>query len=88
MRIVNKKIWPEWFEADKKASVDFRLADFDLQNGDQIRYLEWDPVTKNYTGREYSKTVKRVTKHNSPTKYWKPQELEEKGLYLIEFEEE
>ena len=74
------------FKIDKKLPVDFRLADFKLKNGDKIRYKEWDPKTKQYTGREYIKTVKRVTKHESPTRYWKQKDLEKKGIYIIEFE--
>ncbi|MFH0873791.1 MAG: DUF3850 domain-containing protein [Candidatus Komeilibacteria bacterium] len=86
MRTIDKKIWPEMFDKDQKSPVDFRLADFDLEEGDQIRFREWDPKTKEYTGREYIRTVKGVTKHNSPTKYWTVEELEQKGMYIIEFE--
>lgn len=74
------------FENDQKMPVDFRLANFDLENGDQIRFREWNPKTEQYTGREYTRTVKRVTKHNSPTRYWSKEELEEQGMYIIEFE--
>jgi hypothetical protein len=87
MKVIEKKIWPDMFENDKKLPVDFRLADFDLEDGDQIKFREWDPETKQFTGREYTKTVRRVTKHNSPTRYWKQEELEKHGTYIIEFEE-
>lgn len=86
MSTIDKKIWPDMFEVDKDLPIDFRLADFDLKDGDKIRYREWDPKTKQYTGREYTKTVKRATKHESPTKYWQPEELEKNGMYIIEFE--
>lgn len=86
MSTIDKKIWPDMFETDKKLPVDFRLADFELKDGDKIRYREWDPKTKRCTGREYTKAVKRVTKHESPTRYWKPEELEKSGMYVIEFE--
>jgi len=62
-------------------------SDFDLHEGDQIRFREWDPQTKQYTGREYIKTVKRVTKNESPTRYWSPPQLEKHGMYLIEWED-
>lgn len=74
------------FEIDRELPIDFRLADFELKGGDQIRYKEWDPKTRQFTGREYTKTVKRVTKHESPTRYWKQKELEKDGMYIIEFE--
>jgi hypothetical protein len=85
MRVIEKKIWPEMFEVDKELPVDFRLADFKLKDGDKIRYREWDPQTKQYTGREYTKSVKRVTKHESPTRYWRPKDLEKHGFFIIEF---
>lgn len=86
MSIINKKIWPNMFENDRKLPVDFRLADFKLKDGDHICFQEWDPKTKKYTGRKYTKKVRRVTKHESPTRYWQPKDLEKHGMYIIEFE--
>jgi len=83
--IIEKKIWPNMFDNDKQMPVDFRLADFNLKEGDKIIFKEWDPEKKEYTGRKYTKTVKRATKHNSPTKYWSQEELEQQGLYIIEW---
>lgn len=87
MSIINKKIWPDMFDNDKSLSLDFRLADFKLKNGDQIVFKEWDPITKKYTGRKYRKTVKKAIKCESPTRYWSSKELKKHGLWLIEFEE-
>ena len=86
MKVIEKKIWPEMFAHDQKLPVDFRLADFELETGDKIQYREWDPNTQQYTSKEYTRVVKRVTKHNSPTKYWKREDLERQGMYIIEFE--
>ena len=86
MKIIEKKIWPDMFNNDKEMPIVFRLADFELEEGNAIRFREWTPETKQYTGREFIKTVKKITKHNSPTRYWKKEELEEKGMYIIEFE--
>jgi hypothetical protein len=87
MVLIEKKIWPDMFETDRDLSIDYRLADFELKDGDQIRFREWDPKTEEYTGREYMKTVRRVTRHNSPTRYWTREELEKHGFYIMEFEE-
>lgn len=87
MKTIYKRIWPDMFDNDQKLPVDFRLADFDLNDGDEICFQEWDPVTKKYTGRQYTKIVKRVTKHESPTRYWTKDELDQHGLYLVEWEE-
>lgn len=74
------------FEKDRNMIADFRCADFDLEEGDQICYQEWDPEEEKYTGREYTLTVKGLMKCNSPTRYWSNEELEEKGLWLMVFE--
>ena len=85
MNIIDKKLWPDFFDKDKNIPLDFKLADFDLKPGDKIRFREWDPVTKKYTGRSYLRKVKRVFKNESPTRYWSQEELEKYGWYLIEF---
>lgn len=85
MKTINKKLWPDYFDVDRNNPVDFKLADFDLQNGDQVKFQEWDPVKEKYTGKEYVRTVKRVSKHKSPTRYWKKEDLEKFGMYIIEW---
>jgi len=87
MRRIEKKIWPDMFENDQQLPVDFRLADFELEAGDEIVFREWDPETKKYTGKQYVKKVGRVTKHESPTRYWTPDQMEKHGMYLIEWDE-
>ena len=87
MSTIEKKIWPDMFENDQGLPVDFRLADFALNDGDKIIFKEWGPEAKEYTGRQYSRTVKRVTTHESPTRYWTQKEMEKYGMHLIEWEE-
>lgn len=86
MKTIEKKLWPDYFDLDRSASNDFKLANFDLRDGDQIKFREWDPQTKKYTGREYIRKVKKVIKHESPTRYWPQAELEKFGMYIIEWE--
>lgn len=86
IKIIYKKIWPDKFDGDKDLSLDFRLADFDLQVGNKIVFQEWNPKTKQYTGREYTKVVKQLIPCESPTRYWTKKALEKHGLYLMEFE--
>jgi len=86
MKTIDKKIWPDMFDTDKNLALDFRLADFQLEKGDKIRFREWDPKTKQYTGREYIKTVRQVVNCESPTRYWKLEEMERHGMYLLEWE--
>ena len=87
MKTIEKKLWPDYFDLDRNASNDFKLADFNLQNGDQIKFREWDPQAKKYSGREYTRKVKKALKHESPTRYyWSQAELEKYGMYIIEWE--
>jgi hypothetical protein len=85
-KIIIKKIWPDKFDIDKNLNLDFRLADFDLEEGDIIIFKEWNPDTKEFTGREYKKIIRKVIKTESPTRYWKPEEMLAHGMYLMEFE--
>jgi hypothetical protein len=82
-KIIEKKLWPDYFDIDRTAPMDSKLADFDLEPGDQIRFREWDPTTKKYTGREYTRTVGAVIRQESPTRYWTTEQLEKHGMYLI-----
>jgi len=53
------KSWPEFFEpliAGKK-TFDLRRNDRDFNVGDRLRFLEWNPDTKEYTGRECERNI-------------------------------
>ncbi|MFH1608207.1 MAG: DUF3850 domain-containing protein [archaeon] len=86
-RVIEKKIWPDMFDVDKELVLDFRLADFDLEPGDKIKFREWAPDKGEYTGREYIKTVKQVVRCNSPIRYWTPEQMEKHGMYLLEWKD-
>lgn len=61
---IEKKVWPEYFQAilDGKKKFELRIADFDCNVGDTLHLREWDPKTKDYTGREIKKEVTYVIK--------------------------
>jgi hypothetical protein len=84
---IEKKIWPEYFQKvlDGKKSFELRLNDFEINEGDTLLLKEWDPNTKEYTGRELEKTVGYVGKWkiNDLTKFWPKKDIEEKGLQVI-----
>ncbi len=83
--IIKKKIWPDYFEkvesGEKK--FEFRVADFEINNGDTLILEEWDPKTKEYTGRKIEKTVSHIN-HFHLDDFGQKKEIEEKGLYVIE----
>ncbi len=47
MAIINKKIWPEYFDAitSGKKKYELRLNDFEVNEGDTLVLEEWDSKT-------------------------------------------
>lgn len=88
MAIIEKKAWPEFFEkvSSGEKKFDFRLADFDIGVGDTLLLREWDPKTKEYTGREISKKVTYIIKVNSNNTMWPKEDLEKYGLQILSLE--
>lgn len=87
MRTIKKKIWPEYFELVKsgKKKFELRLADFEIEEGDILVLQEWNPDTKEYTGREFEIKAGYVLKFDID-KFGQAEEIKEKGLYIIQFE--
>ena len=85
MAIIKKKIWPEYFELVKsgKKRFELRLADFDIKEGDTLILEEWNPKTKEYTGRTIEKKVDYILKFNLDD-FAQKNKIEEKGLYVIQ----
>ena len=87
MNRIEKKVWPEYFQAiaDDKKTFELRLNDFDINEGDTLVLKEWDPVTKNYTGRELEKSVSYVfkSKLDKLVKFWPKEDIEKHGLQII-----
>ncbi len=86
MAVIRKKIWPKYFEMVKtgKKRFEVRLADFDVREGDILILEEWDPKTKEYTGRKIEKKIDFVLKFKLDD-FAQKKEIEEKGLYVIQF---
>ena len=85
---MKKKVWPEYFEAivAGKKKFELRLNDFDVQEGDALILEEWDPKTKEYTGRKIEKKVTYVLKVKTDQLFWPEKEIKEKGLQVISLE--
>ncbi len=84
--VIKKKIWPESFEAVQsgKKNFELRLQDFNIQEGDTLILEEWDPQTKQYTGRSLEKKVGYVLKFKpEELPFYSPAEVKEKGLQVI-----
>ncbi|MBM2817682.1 MAG: hypothetical protein HW401_272 [Parcubacteria group bacterium] len=85
--IIRKKAWPKIFEdvLSGKKKFDLRLADFDISEGDTLILEEWNPETKEYTGKKLEKKVGYILKFNLD-KFGQKKEVLEKGLYVIQLE--
>ena len=88
MAIINKKIWPEYFEAivSGKKKYELRLNDFEVNEGDTLTLEEWGPATKSYTGRKTEKKVTYVGKFKIDKLFWPEEEIKEKGIQIISLE--
>ncbi len=87
MAIIKKKIWPEYFELVKaeKKRFELRLADFNIEEGDTLILEEWNPETKEYTGRKIEKKVTYLLKFNLDS-FGQKREIEENGLYVLQID--
>ena len=83
---IEKKTWPKYFQliVDGKKTYELRVADFKCNEGDVLALREWDPQTKEYTGREIEKEVSYVGKVND-MKFWNKEDVEKYGLQCISF---
>ena len=84
--MIKKKIWPEYFELVKsgKKRLEVRLADFDIKEGDVLILEEWNPKTRQYTGRKIEKKIDYIMKFNL-NDFGQKEEIEKRGLYVIQF---
>lgn len=83
---IEKKILPEYFDLvlSGKKTYDFRLADFNIAEGDMLVLKEWDGRQKVFTGREIEKQVTYVGKTKGDTT-WPQEDVEKFGHQIIAF---
>lgn len=85
---IKKKIWPEFFDLvrDGKKKFDVRLNDFECNPGDVLILEEWNPETKEYTGRKIKKKVNFVLK-TKDLKFWSEEDVSKFGFQVIQLED-
>ncbi|MFH1142833.1 MAG: DUF3850 domain-containing protein [Candidatus Uhrbacteria bacterium] len=83
---IEKKVWPKYFQRiqDGDKNFELRLADFECQPGDTLFLREWDPKTKDYTGREIEKKVTYVIK-TKDVDFWPEEDVDKYGFQIISF---
>ncbi len=90
MSEIKKKISPEYFEliASGKKKFEFRLADFELNEGDTLVLEEWsegENGIRHTTGRTLEKVVTHMLR--APLeKFGDVKAFQEKGFYVIQFD--
>ena len=88
--MIEKKILSKWFDlvASGKKRWEIRIADFDINEGDTFLLREWNPVTKEYTGRTIEKPVGYVAKFSLEDLYKlnSEEEIKKHGLQIITLE--
>jgi hypothetical protein len=83
---IEKKVWPKYFQEilDGKKKFELRLADWEINEGDVLFLQEWDPETKEYTGRSLEKEVKYILKTKA-IEFWPKEEVDKYGYQIIGF---
>jgi hypothetical protein len=81
---IEKKVWPEYFDKllSGEKTFELRLADWDCAPGDTLILKEWDPKTKNYTGRVLEKQVTYVLK-TKDLKLFSDEDIKKYGWQVI-----
>lgn len=89
-RRIVKKILPEYFDliASGKKKYEFRVADFDVEEGDVLVLEEWDssdPAVRKPTGRTLEKIVTYVGTF-TPDSFKQAADLEKYGFHIVQFD--
>ena len=88
---IRKKCWPEWFAkfCSGERTFELRLADFVLKTGDVLVMEEYDPKTKEYTGRIAKFKCKKV-EHSAknPLQFYKLKDVKQNGFWIIQMEKQ
>ena len=84
---VEKKVWCKYFQEilEGKKKFELRLNDFECSNGDILILREWNPETKEYTGRVVEKKVGYVLK-TKDLKFWDKEDIDKYGYQIIGLE--
>ena len=84
MIIIKKKIPPDFYDLvnSNKKNFELRLNEFEVNEGDTLILEEWDPRTKEYTGRTIEREVGYVLKFKL-NDFGQEELIKEKGLVVF-----
>jgi len=85
MMEIRKKCWPDFFKEVESGNktFEYRLADWEAKEGDTLILEEWDPETKEYTGRSIKKTIGYVLNLKDVPNFHSQEEVEKYGFNII-----
>lgn len=85
--MIKKKCLPELFNEilKGKKNFDLRIADFDIKPGDILVLEEYNPETRQYTGRKIEKKIKFVLK-TKEQKFWSKEDIDKYGFVAMGFD--
>lgn len=88
MATIEKKILPEYYDAiaSGKKKFELRLNEFECKEGDTFLMREWDPATKDYTGRQIEKKVTYARVFKIDELYWPKEDILKQGLIVLSLE--
>ena len=81
---IEKKVWPKYYDkiVSGEKTFELRLADWECSPGDTLLLREWNPETREYTGRESEKTITYVLKTKS-VDLWPKEDVDKYGYQII-----
>lgn len=83
MNIIDLNLEKAYFEKDRDNHLEARLAKFELQKGDILRFHEIDESGQR-TGKFYDRLLRDFHKIHKATKYWSKKDLTKYGIYIFE----
>jgi hypothetical protein len=85
MRTIEVDLPKEYFDKDRDNKLMARLAKFDLEIGDTIKFFELDENGIR-TGNSYEKRVRNLHRMQKATRFWTKEDLEKYGIYIIDMD--
>lgn len=84
--MIEKKVLPAYFQKiiDGKKKYELRLADWECSEGDILVLKEWNPESKEYTGRQVEKTITYILK-TKEINFWPEEDVQKYGYQIISF---
>lgn len=82
---IRKKVDMPFFQKilEGKKKFELRLADFECNEGDILILEEWNPETKEHTGRSLKKKVGYVLK-TKDCDFWSDEDIKKHGFQVIQ----